>query len=88
MSSENDFLYVCRQSDTANIQIFHHHKTFKHFFVGRFIKSQYKSVFQQVSKTRKAIHTTMITTHGVIHNAYWSNILSEVKMDDLFKETR
>ena len=47
-----------------------------------------KSVFQQVTKTRKAIHTTMITTYGVAHNAYWNNIQSEVKMDDLFKETR
>ena len=47
-----------------------------------------KSVFQQVSKTRKAVHTTMITTYGVTHNAYWNNIQSEVKMDDLFKENR
>ena len=47
-----------------------------------------QSVFQQVTKTRKAIHTTMITTYGVAHNAYWNNIQSEVKMDDLFKEYR
>ena len=47
-----------------------------------------KSVFQQVAKTRKAIHTTMITTYGVAHNGYWNNIQSEVTMDDLFKETR
>ena len=58
------------------------------FFVDRFIKSQYKSVFQQVSKTRKAVHATMITTYGVTYNTYWNNIQSEVKMDDLFKENR
>ena len=47
-----------------------------------------KSVFQEVTKTRKAIHLTMITTYGVAHNAYWNNIQSEVTMDDLFKESR
>ena len=45
-----------------------------------------KSVFRQVTKTRKAIHTTMITTYGAAHNAYWNNIQSEVTLEDLFKE--
>ena len=45
-----------------------------------------KKVFKQVTKIRKAIHTTMITTYGVSHNAYWNNIQSEVNLDDLFKE--
>ena len=45
-----------------------------------------KSVFKQVTQTRKAIHTTMITTYGVAHNAYWNNIQSEVDLKDLFKE--
>ena len=78
-----------RLNKIANIQFFLCHRPFRHSFVGRFIKSQYKSMFQQVSKTRKAVHTTtMITTYGVTHNAYWNNIQSEVKMDDLFKENR
>ena len=45
-----------------------------------------KKVFKQVTRIRKAIHTTMITTYGVSHNAYWNNIQSEVNLDDLFKE--
>ena len=44
-----------------------------------------KKVFKEVTKIRKAIHTTMITTYGVTHNAYWNNIQSEVNLDDLFK---
>ena len=40
--------------------------------------------FRYETKTRKAIHLTMITTYGVKHNEYWGNIQSEVTMDDLF----
>lgn len=44
-----------------------------------------KTVFKQVTQTRKAIHTTMITTYGTAHNAYWNNIQSEITINDLFK---
>ncbi|MDR2652448.1 MAG: AAA family ATPase [Prevotellaceae bacterium] len=43
-----------------------------------------RSAFIDETKTRKTIHTTMITIYGVKHNAYWNNIQSEVTMDDLF----
>jgi AAA+ ATPase superfamily predicted ATPase len=43
-----------------------------------------RSMFIDETKTRKAVHTTMITTYGVKHNAYWNNIQSEVMMEDLF----
>jgi len=43
-----------------------------------------RSVFIEETKTRKTIHTTMVTTYGVVHNAYWNNIQSEVLLDDLF----
>lgn len=33
---------------------------------------------------RKAIHLTMVTTYGVVHNAYWNRVQSEVVADDLF----
>jgi hypothetical protein len=36
------------------------------------------------TKTRKPVHTTMITTYGVKHNTYFGNIQSEVKINDLF----
>ncbi|MBR6491522.1 MAG: AAA family ATPase [Bacteroidales bacterium] len=42
------------------------------------------ATFRHHSKTRKALHQTMVTTFGVAHNAYWNNIQSEVMMDDLF----
>ena len=35
---------------------------------------------------RKAIHLTMVTTYGVVHNAYWNRVQSEVVADDLFCE--
>ena len=44
-----------------------------------------KAVFQTVTRTRKAVHITMVTTYGVKHNAYWNNIQSEVTMEDLFR---
>jgi hypothetical protein len=44
-----------------------------------------RETFKYETKTGKAIHLTMITTYGVKHNAYWSNIHSEVTMDDLFE---
>jgi len=42
------------------------------------------AMFTDETKTRKTVHTTMITTYGVKHNSYFGNIQSEVKMDDLF----
>ena len=43
-----------------------------------------RAAFKQETKTRKAVHLTMITTYGVKHNEYWGSIQSEVTMDDLF----
>jgi len=41
--------------------------------------------FVEESKTKKAIHLTIISTNGVKHNAYWNNIQSEVELDNLFE---
>jgi len=43
-----------------------------------------RSVFRFQTNTKNAIHITLITTYGVIHNEYWGNIQSEVTMVDLF----
>ena len=40
--------------------------------------------FAEETHTKKAIRTTMLTTYGVKHNEYRSNIQSEVTLDDLF----
>ncbi len=40
--------------------------------------------FIATTKTRKAVHLTMVTTFGTVRNAYWNDIQSEVVMDDLF----
>ena len=45
-----------------------------------------KSAFISETKTRKAVHITMVTTYGVKRNEYWGNIQSEVTMNDLFAE--
>lgn len=42
------------------------------------------AAFKSVTKTRKAIVPTMITTFGVKHNAYSGNVQQEVVLDDLF----
>lgn len=43
-----------------------------------------RGAFRAETQTKKAIHTTLITTYGVKHNEYKGNIQSEVTMDDLF----
>ena len=43
-----------------------------------------RAVFKHETKTKKAVHLTMITSYGVKRNEYWGNIQSEVTMDDLF----
>jgi hypothetical protein len=43
-----------------------------------------KEAFLQETKTRKAIHITIITTYGLKRNAYSGIAQSEIKMDDLF----
>lgn len=40
--------------------------------------------FRIATNCRKAIHITMITTYGLIHNAYAGNIQKSIMLDDLF----
>ena len=44
-----------------------------------------KSVFIEATKTRKAVHLTMVTTYGVRQNAYSGIVQSEITLDDLFR---
>lgn len=46
---------------------------------------QRKELFRSVTKTRKALHLTMVTTYGLKNNAYSGMIQNEVLLDDLFK---
>ena len=46
---------------------------------------QKKSVFAAKTKTRKAIHITMVTTYGLKQNMYSNSIQSEVVLEDLFR---
>ena len=43
-----------------------------------------KSAFISETKTRKSVHTTMVTTYGVKRNEYWGHVQSEIMMGDLF----
>lgn len=45
-----------------------------------------QAVFVHQTGTKYGIMPTFITTYGLAKNAYSSNILSEITMDDLFKE--
>ncbi len=42
------------------------------------------STFRHLSRTRKALHLTFVTTYGLSSNAYRGIVQSEVTMDDLF----
>ncbi|GHV43897.1 ATPase [Bacteroidia bacterium] len=43
-----------------------------------------KQVFKDETKTRKAVHTTIVSTYGITKNSYSGNIQSEVSMNELF----
>lgn len=43
-----------------------------------------RELFRQVTGTNKALHLTMVTTYGVVKNAQYGMIQSEVTMNDLF----
>lgn len=40
--------------------------------------------FKAVTKTRKAVHLTFVTSCGLVRNAYWNQVQSEITLDDLF----
>ena len=42
------------------------------------------STFQHLTRTRKALHLTFVTTYGLSRNAYCGNVQAEMTMDDLF----
>ena len=43
-----------------------------------------KTLFKEVTKTKKALHTVLVTTDGLAHNAYSGEIQNEVCLNDLF----
>lgn len=43
-----------------------------------------KSAFIETTKTRKAVHLTMVTTYGIHQNSYSGIVQSEVTLEDLF----
>lgn len=43
-------------------------------------------MFRSATKTRKALHQTLVTTYGLKKNMYSGNVQSEVVLDDLFVE--
>jgi len=45
-----------------------------------------KTIFLTETRTRKAAHTTIVTTYGLIQNNYSSEILFKITMNDLFRE--
>lgn len=42
--------------------------------------------FRSFTKTKKALHLTMVTVNGIAHNAQWNDIQNEVIAEDLFHE--
>jgi len=43
-----------------------------------------REAFRERTGTRKALHTTLVTTFGVARNSYYGEIQAEVTLDDLF----
>ena len=42
------------------------------------------NVFRSESKTKKAVHLTLVSANGLIHNAHSGILLNEISGDDLF----
>ena len=45
---------------------------------------QRKSTFAEVTKTKSAVHTIIVTTDGLVQNAYIGEIQKDIVLDDLF----
>ena len=45
-----------------------------------------KTIFQNVTQTRKAVRIVMVTSYGLVRNAYAKGIPNQLTMDDLFHE--
>ena len=43
-------------------------------------------VFRRETGTKSALHTTLVTTYGLVHNEHAAQVQSEVTMEDLFVE--
>ena len=44
-----------------------------------------KTIFSEVTRNKNAVHLVLVTTEGVRHNAYSSEIQNEINLDDLFE---
>jgi len=44
-----------------------------------------KATFAEVTATSSAVHTVIVTTNGLVHNAFVGEIQNEVDLEDLFK---
>ncbi len=49
--------------------------------------SEKLAVFSGVTKTRKAVHLTIVSAHGLIRNAHSGRVQSTIVLDDLFRES-
>ena len=45
-----------------------------------------KTAFKLDTKTRKSVHTTLVTTYGLRKNSHSDIVQSVVTMDDLFRD--
>ncbi len=41
-------------------------------------------IFSAIAAGRRSVHLTMVSASGLVHNAYWNNVQSEVTLADLF----
>lgn len=44
-----------------------------------------RNVFQNVTGSKKAIHSIMITTDGLVQNEHWGEVQVEIQLNDLFE---
>ena len=44
------------------------------------------SLFRLDTKTRKSIHTVVVSASAIVRNAYANNVQATLTLDDLFKE--
>ena len=44
-----------------------------------------RNVFQNVTGTKKTIHSIMVTTDDLTRNEYWGDIQAEIQLDDLYE---
>jgi len=79
-------LLIDRKDDIINLCEMKYSKSEYRISAGEEAQLRNKiAVFETETRTRKAVHLTMVTTYGIVKNSHAGHVQSEVILEDLFR---